>query len=40
MKADHFIDLLANGHDRIQGRHWLLKDHGDFATAHLAQAFW
>lgn len=34
--ANRFGDLRTNGHDRIEGGHRLLKDHGDFASAESA----
>ena len=30
----HFRQLLADGHDRVQRRHGVLKDHGDPVAAH------
>ena len=32
--ANRFSDLRANAHDRVERGHRLLKDHGDFASAH------
>jgi len=37
--ADGFGDLFANGHDRVEGGHGLLKNHGDVAAAFLAHGF-
>src|SRR6185312_14277389 len=36
MEAERFGDLLADGVDRIQRRHWILKDHRDVVAANLA----
>ena len=33
---DGFLDLRADAHHGIQGRHRLLENHGDFAAAHRA----
>jgi hypothetical protein len=39
MSADGFGDLLANGHDGVEGGHGLLEDHGDVAAAVFAHGF-
>ncbi|GGA73012.1 hypothetical protein GCM10011507_25800 [Edaphobacter acidisoli] len=36
---DGFGDLAADGHDRVERGHWLLKDHGETATAMAAHGF-
>ncbi len=33
-----FSDLLADGEDRVEGGHRLLKDHRHAITAHVQQA--
>ena len=33
--ADDLEDLVADGHDRVQRRHGILKDHRDLTAAHL-----
>src|SRR5215472_14503970 len=34
VRANRFADLLAHAHDRIERRHWLLKNHGNVTPAH------
>ena len=34
MRADAFLDLRPDAHHGVERRHWLLKNHGDFAAAH------
>jgi hypothetical protein len=36
--AEHLVDLVAAGHDRVQGGHRLLEDHAHAGGAQLAQA--
>ena len=36
---DSFGDLGADGHDRVEGGHGLLEDHGDLAAAMVAHGF-
>ncbi len=36
--AQHFVDLVTTGHDRVQRRHRLLKDHRHARRAQFAQA--
>ena len=36
MQSNGFRDLIADGHDGIERRHRLLKNHGDFVTANAA----
>jgi hypothetical protein len=38
VKAQHLVDLVAAGHDRIQRGHRLLEDHRHARGAQLAQA--
>ena len=37
MIAKHLIDLIADGHDRVERGHRLLKDHRDVAAANVTQ---
>ena len=34
MQGQHLTDLFADGVQGVQGRHRLLKDHGDLVAAH------
>src|SRR6185369_10584537 len=36
METQCFGNLFADGKDRIERGHWILKDHGDIVAAHLA----
>ena len=36
--AQHFVDLVATAHDRVQRRHRLLKDHAHLVAAQFTQA--
>src|ERR1700722_18822897 len=39
MDANCLFHLRADTHHRIEGRHRLLKNHGDIAAAHLSELF-
>ena len=39
MKAERFLHLLSHLHHRVETRHGLLKDHGDFISADGTQLF-
>src|SRR3990172_2859263 len=39
MKANHLGDLFADFQHRIEGSHWLLKDHGNVSAPHPAHLF-
>ncbi len=36
MQHQHFGNLIANGVNRIQRRHWLLENHGNVFATYLA----
>ena len=38
MNLEHLVDLPADGHQRVEGRHRLLEDHRDPRAAHRAHA--
>ena len=39
VQQQHFGDLLADGHRRVEGGQRILEDHGDFRAANLHQLF-
>ena len=39
VRQDGFGDLVADAHDRIEGGHGLLKNHGDLRAAEEAHGF-
>ena len=37
MHTDHFGDLMTDCVHRIERSHWILEDHGNFATTNFAK---
>ena len=39
VQAEHFVDLLLDGVQRVQRGHWLLEDHRNAVAANVADGF-